>query len=375
MAKLYNVEGSPSDHSPLLLCPEMQKKGRTKRYFRFENAWLTEPMCFHIIKDCWETEEHSDMTRKLKCCADSLEIWGREITCCFSRRIKECKSKLKGLRDKRDTQSVAEFDSIKKQLFLVLDQKEFFWRQRSKQLWLQVGEKKTRYFHLACNTRKRNNHIQRLRNGVSEWVDWNGGLQELVKEYFQQLFTEEYTHEEGVLNGIVNSVSEQQNRELLRTVTVQEVKEAVFHMYLDKAPGPDGMTPTFFQKNWSVVGSEVVELVRKFFDTGVLMEGINTTNIVLIPKKKNPTSLTELRPIALCNVVMKVITKVITNRLKQVLEYVISDTQSAFLPGRLITDNVMLSFEVMHYLKRKKLGKDGYMALKLDMSKAYDRIE
>lgn len=158
-------------------------------------------------------------------------------------------------------------------------------------------------------------------------------------------------------------------------MTDEEIRNAVFHMHPDKAPGLDGMSPTFFQKNWNVVGKEVILMVRDFFRTGVLLDNINATNIVLIPKKKNPSRLTELRPIALCNVVMKIITKVIANRLKEVLDSVISETQSAFLPGRLITDNVMISFEVMHYLKRKKFGKEGFMALKLDMSKAYDRIE
>lgn len=80
---------------------------------------------------------------------------------------------------------------------------------------------------------------------------------------------------------------------------------------------------------------------------------LNETNIVLVPKKNNPSTLSELRPIALCNVVMKIITKVIANRLKLQLETVISDSQNAFIPGRFITDNVMVGFEVMHYLKRK----------------------
>lgn len=85
--------------------------------------------------------------------------------------------------------------------------------------------------------------------------------------------------------------------------------------------------------------------------------------------------MSELRLIALCNVLMKIITKVMANRMKEMLEVVVSDSQSASIPGRLILDNVMVSYEVMHYLKRKKVGKDGFMALKLDMSKAYDRIE
>lgn len=92
-------------------------------------------------------------------------------------------------------------------------------------------------------------------------------------------------------------------------MTEEEVKAAIYYMHPDKALGPDGMTPAFFQRNWGVVGKEVVQLVKDFFVSGVLMEHINETNIVLIPKKKNPTALTELRPIALCNVIMKLLRK------------------------------------------------------------------
>lgn len=102
MAKVYNLEGSPSDHSPLLLCPEMQIRGTKRRKFRFENAWLTKPPCFQIIKNCWEEEVNSTVLQKLNSCAKSLDVWGKEITCCFSRRIKECKTRLKLLRGKRD---------------------------------------------------------------------------------------------------------------------------------------------------------------------------------------------------------------------------------------------------------------------------------
>lgn len=144
------------------------------------------------------------------------------------------------------------------------------------------------------------------------------------------MFTEEHSRGEEILNCIPESISEQQNSTLLERVSEDEVNEAIFNMHPDKAPGLDGMAPAFFQKNWSVVGSEVVQMVREFFESGTLMESINMTNIVLIPKKKNPSTLTELRPIALCNVVMKIITKVIANQLKKVLDSVISDSQSAF---------------------------------------------
>lgn len=122
-AKVYNLEGSPSDHIPLLLIQEMLNSGNKRRQLKFENAWLTEPMCFQIIKNCWKEENNGNVVQKLKICVESLDIWGREITRCFSRRIKECKSKLRLLRNRRDDQSIAEHEEVTKQLFLVLDQR------------------------------------------------------------------------------------------------------------------------------------------------------------------------------------------------------------------------------------------------------------
>lgn len=123
------------------------------------------------------------------------------------------------------------------------------------------------------------------------------------------------------------------------------------------------------------MGEDIIAMVQDFFTSGTFPAHLSKTNIVLIPKKSVHESMGDLRPIALCNVVYKVVSKVMANRMKMVLNMVISETQSVFVPGRMITNNIMVSFEVMHYLKRKGTCKDEYMALKLDMGKAYDRIE
>ena len=114
-------------------------------------------------------------------------------------------------------------------------------------------------------------------------------------------------------------------------------------MHPSKAPGPDGMSNFFFQKYWHIVGSFVTHVVLSVLNSGKMLRKINFSHIALIPKKKCPEQMSDFRPISLCNVVYKIISKVLANRLKLVLPFVISESQSAFVPGRLITDNISVA--------------------------------
>jgi hypothetical protein len=142
-----------------------------------------------------------------------------------------------------------------------------------------------------------------------------------------------------------------------------------------KAPGPDGFPARFFQRNWDILKRDVIKAVRHFFATGLTPEGANDTSIVLIPKIDDPTELKDFRSIGLCNVLDKVVSKCLVNKLRLLLGDIISENQSAFVPGRMITDNALLAFECLHYMEHGTSVNSFYCAYKLDMSKAYDRVD
>lgn len=139
--------------------------------------------------------------------------------------------------------------------------------------------------------------------------------------------------------------------------------------------GPDGFLGIFYQSSWDIVWEEVTKLVMEFFANGTVIGAINDTNIVLVPKIEVATTMNHFRPISLCNFSYKLISKIIVNRMKSLMPRCISLNQRAFVSGRLIQDNIIVAHEAFHHLKTKKSWKRYEMALKVDMNKAYDRVE
>lgn len=151
--------------------------------------------------------------------------------------------------------------------------------------------------------------------------------------------------------------------------TGEEVKAALFQMHPSKSPDPDG------QKYWGIIGQDGTDAILFVLSLGKLLRKVNFTHVALIPKDGSPKEMVHFKPISLCNILYKIASKVLTNHLKLIMPNMISHHQSAFVPGRLIPDNVILRNEISNFMAKRRRGKKGFMALKLDMSKAYDRIE
>lgn len=201
------------------------------------------------------------------------------------------------------------------------------------------------------------------------------GLCDLVRDYFENLFQEQQSFYQPVIDAVIPVISEGDNQCLLDPFTEAEFKAAIFHMHPDKSPRPDGLNPAFYQHFWELYGKDIFLACCYWLEVGNFPLSLNDTNIVLIPKIDNPTSMRDMRPISLCNVLYKILAKVLTNRLKKVLSKCISEERSAFVEGRSILDNVLTAFEIIHHMKYKTKGAKGEVALKIDINKAYDRVD
>jgi len=165
------------------------------------------------------------------------------------------------------------------------------------------------------------------------------------------------------------------NDHLISNVTREEVKLAAFQLGKTQAPGPDGFNGLFYQHHWDILEDQVFSTVQLFFQSGTLSPELNRTNLTLVPKVPTPEGLDQYRPISLCNYAYKIISKVLANRLKPFLPDLISKEQSAFVSGRQIQDNILIVQEVLHQLKTRKHKRKFQAIVKMDMKKAYDRVE
>lgn len=139
--------------------------------------------------------------------------------------------------------------------------------------------------------------------------------------------------------------------------TKMEIDNVVFYMKANSAPGPDRMPALFYQKCWGIFASDTTRMVMSFLNRGYLARELVHTIIILIPKAKSPSKFCDYRPISLCNVLYKIISKTLVNRLKLIFLEVISPFQNASVKDRDISDNILIAGVILHHFWKKKRQK------------------
>ncbi|PNY16800.1 ribonuclease H, partial [Trifolium pratense] len=172
---------------------------------------------------------------------------------------------------------------------------------------------------------------------------------------------------------IPNLVSDSVNALLTSLPSFDEIKNAVFSLNKDSAPGPDGFGGFFYQTYWDIIHKDVVNAVLQFFSSGWILPNFNSNTLILIPKTSNADSIDQYRPIALANFNFKIISKVLADRLAKIMPTIISKEQRGFIQDRNIKDCICLASEAINLLHNKSYG--GNVAMKIDISKAFDTLE
>ncbi|KAG7559686.1 Reverse transcriptase domain [Arabidopsis thaliana x Arabidopsis arenosa] len=319
-ARVTHLPFLASDHAPLYvqLSPAVGQN-RRRRPFRFEAAWLSHPSFKDLVRASWNGELQTPMALdELK---EKLQQWNKDVFGDVQKKKEVLMRDIKAIQDELElvqTDSMLRREEeLVKEFEVILEQEEILLFQKSREKWIALGDRNTTYFHTSTIIRRRRNRIEMLRNNEEHWVSDPQELEKLAVDYYQRLYSlDDVPREVERLppEGFA-PLTREEKVSLNKPFTAVEIEAAIRSMGSFKAPGPDGFQPIFYQKCWETVGSSVIRVISKL----------------------------------------------------------IGPAQSSFIPGRLSIDNIVVVQEAVHSMRRKK-GRKGWMLLKLDLEKAYDRI-
>ncbi|PNX92648.1 hypothetical protein L195_g015788 [Trifolium pratense] len=366
-----------SDHHPILITPKNVPHPVASRQFRFESAWLMDNTYNDMLASSWKQDK--SVVQNLSNVQNDLKRWKFQTFEQVLRKKKEIMARIEGIQ--RSIQSATNSRGrwrleykLQSELRDILRKEELMWFQRSRAKWLADGDRNTRYYHLKTINRRRRNNILMLKNADGQWIEEVAQLQRMVNEFYQHLFLANHNNMDWIQTTITYPcLDENEIDALAAPITNDEVKNALFEMSPWKAPGPDGFPAGFYQKSWNIVGDTMCNFVRRVWDFPSEIGMVNKTDICLIPKVPHPEVVTQFRPISLCNTNYKIVSKVLVERLKTCIPLLISPYQTGFVPGRNIHENIVVAKEMIHTMNRMR-GNKGVFAIKVDLSKAYDKL-
>ncbi|WRX16205.1 Reverse transcriptase domain - like 10 [Theobroma cacao] len=378
--RVQHLNRDGSDHCPLLIsCSNTNARGPST--FRFLHAWTKHHDFLPFVEKSWNAPtQASGMTAlwyKQQRLKRDLKWWNKHIFGDIFKtlRLAEAEAEQKELIFQQNPSAINRdlmhkaYAKLNRQLSI----EELFWQQKSGVKWLVEGERNTKFFHMRMRKKRVRSHIFRIQYQEGNVTEEPHLIQNSAVDFFQKLLKAEHCDLSRFDSSIIpRIISTTENDFLCAAPSLQEVKKAVFSINKDSVAGPDGFTSFFYQHCWDIIKQDLLEAVLDFFKGTPMPRGTTSTTLVLLPKKPNACQWSDFRPISLCTVLNKIVTKLLANRLSKILPSIISENQSGFVNGRIISDNILLAQEMIGKINAKSRG--GNVVLKLDMAKAYDRL-
>jgi hypothetical protein len=278
------------------------------------------------------------LAKILRALKGDIKNWNTSIFGNVGALIKERVDELKALEIAAEGGGLSEVERERKSLLCrdierALLQEKISWRQKSKVKWLKEGDKCTKFFHMMANSNKRFNTIDSILidGSLSSNLE---AIREHATSFYESMFMESMSWRPRLDDLEFDSLSAGEASSLEAPFLEREVKDVIFGMDGNKAPGPDGFSLAFFQACWDVLKEDIMAVFSDFHARGKFEKSLNSTFISLIPKVSEVAELKDFRPISLVSGIYKIISKVLANQLRLVMNSIISTPQNAFVKGK-----------------------------------------
>ncbi|XP_058783262.1 uncharacterized protein LOC131657933 [Vicia villosa] len=270
------------------------------------------------------------------------------------------------VRVKRQTEKVMELSQME----------EGSLQQKAKVDWLQLGDGNNSFFHTVVREKNKQNNMVSLTSLTGVELSKKEDIAEEIIGFYKSLVGTAAHTLQGIdlpclMRG--NTLSRKGALSLIQPFSEQEVWDALSGIGNTKAPGMDGFNSFFFKESWQVVKYDVMAAMHEFYQTGRMHKGLNCSLITLIPKTNEAKTIKDWRPVSCCSTFYKILSKVLTRRLSRVIGTVVNENQSAFIPGRIIHDNIMITQELVRGYGRKNISPR--CMIQMDIQKAYDTVK
>jgi hypothetical protein len=375
-----------SDHSPLRvrLLDTNTGMNRYQTRFKFLNCVMERPEFLDMVTNSWNKEEIGRpmyvLWRKLKRLQPILRGLTRKVTT-GAQKIQDSRIQLEQAQhllagDIFNQEYITAVKYWSDEIIQTTELEEKILMQKSKITWLKLGDGNNAYFHATIRGKNKQAGIYKLEDHNGRVLTEFKDIEKEVLRFYVDLVgtsSQRLLHVDiaAIRNG--TQLQEIHQNSLTQPITDQEIWNALKNIEDTKAPGIDGFNSKFFKASWNVIKSDVIAAVHEFFDYDRLYAPINCALVTLIPKSSDAKTMKDMRPIACCTTMYKIISKILTTRLSKVITVVVDESQSAFVPGKIIHDNIIIAHELLRGYNRKHISPR--CAIQMDLQKAYDTVE